>query len=332
MAHTAISPRPVPTPTGDRTDPPPRAGARRRRFQRLLPYLLVAPAVVFELLVHIGPMLLGVWISFLSLTQLTLRRWTSAPFVALDNYRTGLDPEGTIGRALMASAARTTVFTILVVGAAWVIGLFAAVLLTSSFRGRGVFRTLFLVPFAMPAFVTIIGWSFIFNQQEGALNHLLVEDLGLLDDKPFWLLGDNSFWVIVVVAAWRLWPFAFLMLLAALQSIPREVYEAAAVDGASPWRQFRSITLPMIRPANAVVVLVMGLWTFNEFNTPYVLFGQAPPESALLLSNLIYSNSFVNFNFGLGAAMSVLLLLALLGASTLYFRLVLPKGVSDDAR
>lgn len=307
---------------------PPERHRRSRSARSLarLPYLLVLPALLLELLVHVGPMLLGVWISFVSLTQLTLRRWTSAPFVGLDNYVNGLDPSSAIGQDFLTTLLRTAVYTLLVVGLAWSIGLLAAVLLNRSFRGRAFFRTFFLVPFALPAFVTTIGWSFIFSQQEGALNHLLVENLGLLDANPFWLLGDNSFWVIVVVGTWRLWPFAFLMLLAALQNVPDDVYEAAALDGASLWRQFRGITLPLVRPANGVVVLVMGLWTFNEFTVPYVLFGDQPPEQALLLSNLIYSNSFVNFNFGLGAAMSVLLLLALLAASVVYIRLVLPKG------
>lgn len=319
-------------------DPRPPAGgvpraarSRSGRYIRVLPYLLIAPAVVFELLVHVGPMLLGVWISFLSLTQLTLRRWTGAPFIGLENYRRGLDPSSAIGSEFFTSLARTAVFTVLVVAIAWAIGMLAAVLLNSSFRGRAFFRTFFLVPFALPAFVGILGWKFIFNQQDGALNRLLVDDLGILDERPFWLLGDNSFTVVVVVAAWRLWPFAFLMLLAALQNIPGDVYEAAALDGASLWKQFTSITLPMVRPANAVVVLVMGLWTFNEFNVPYVLFGARPPEAALLLSSLIYSNSFVNFNFGLGAATSVLLLLALLGASIFYVRLALPKAGAQDA-
>lgn len=307
------------------------ARSRSGRYLRLLPYLLVAPAVVFELLVHVGPMLLGVWISFVSLTQLTLRRWTSAPFVGLDNYRNGLDPSSSIGSEFFASLGRTALFTVLVVATAWAIGMFAAVLLNSSFRGRAFFRTFFLVPFALPAFVGILGWKFIFAQEDGALNRLLVDDLGVLDARPFWLLGDNSFVVVVVVAAWKLWPFAFLMLLAALQSIPGDVYEAAALDGASLWKQFTSITLPLVRPANAVVVLVMGLWTFNEFNVPYVLFGARPPEPALLLSNLIYSNSFVSFNFGLGAATSVLLLLALLVASVFYVRLALPKRGAQDA-
>jgi multiple sugar transport system permease protein len=303
---------------------PPRAPRRRRRG-RALPYLLIAPAVVLELLVHVGPMLLGVWISLLQLTQLTVRRWTGAPFAGLENYRTGLDPDGAIGSALLASGWRTLVFTVLVVGVAWAVGLFAAVLLSSEFRGRALFRTFFLVPFALPAFVTIIGWSFIFNQQDGALNRLLVDDLGVLEDKPFWLIGDNAFVVVVVVAAWRLWPFAFLMLLAALQNVPHELHEAAALDGASAWQRFRHITMPAIGPANGVVVLVMSLWTVNEFTVPYVLFGPSPPESAQLLSTLVYGNAFVNFNFGLGAAMSVLLLVVLLLASIGYVLLVLPE-------
>jgi multiple sugar transport system permease protein len=112
------------------------------------------------------------------------------------------------------------------------------------------------------------------------------------------------------------------MLLAALQNIPDDLYEAAALDGATMWQQFRRITLPMVRAANVVVLLVMGLWTFNEFNVPYLLFGQAPPNQARLLSMHIYVNSFVNWNLGLGAAMSVLLLLALMAASLLYLRIV----------
>jgi multiple sugar transport system permease protein len=315
--------RPTPA-TGRQLDAPPKHANRRKgNHHRLLPYVLIAPAVIFELVVHVIPMLLGVWISFVRLTQLTIRRWTSAPFAGVDNYRNGLNPNGPIGADLWGSLARTTAFAILVVVGSWLIGMLAAYLLNTEFRGRGVFRTFFLVPFAMPAFVTIIGWKFMFNKDTGAVNHLLVDNLHLMDDKPFWLIGSNAFWVSVIVAIWRLWPFAFLMLMAALQTVPEEVYEASRLEGASMWRQFRSITLPMIRPANAVVILVMGLWSFNEFNVPYVLFGQQPPDSAMLLSNLIYSNSFVSFNFGLGAAMSVLLLVFLLVLSVFYVRLTL---------
>jgi multiple sugar transport system permease protein len=102
------------------------------------------------------------------------------------------------------------------------------------------------------------------------------------------------------------------MLTAGMQSIPTDLYDAAAVDGAGVWRQARFITLAMLRPVNVVLVLMLFLWTFNDFNTPFVLFGPTAPKSADIISIHIYSNSFVSWNFGLGSAMSVLLLLFLL--------------------
>lgn len=316
-------------------NPPARGpeGPGRRRPRRpgwFLPYGMVLPAAVLELLVHIVPMVLGIYIAFTSLTQLTIRRWTSAPLVGFENFVRGLDPGSPLGSALFESLFRTTVYTVLVVGLSWVLGMAAAVALNTKFRGRGVLRTLFLVPYALPVYVAAIIWAFMFNQRDGMVNRLLVDDLGLLNERPFWLIGENAFWVLVVVSVWRLWPFAFLMLLAALQSIPEDMYEAAAIDGASTWKRFTGITLPMVRSANSVVLLVMGLWTFNEFNIPFLLFGDISPESARLVSPLIYEHSFVNWNFGLGAAMSVLLLIALVIASVVYVRLVLPKGSGNE--
>ena len=129
-----------------------------------------------------------------------------------------------------------------------------------------------------------------------------------------------------MTTVWRLWPFAFLMILAGMQSIPGELYEAAEVDGASAWRRFRHITLPLLRPVTGVLLIILFLWTFNEFNTAYVLFGPAPPASADLLSLHIYVNSFVNLNFGLGSAMSVLLLLFLLLVTMAYIRIFRVAG------
>ncbi|MUL41733.1 sugar ABC transporter permease [Streptomonospora sp. PA3] len=307
------------------------SGARKRRPRRsFLPYGMILPAAALELLIHIVPMILGIYIAFTSLTQLTIRNWTSAPFVGLENFVQGLDPGGALGSDLFQSLFRTTVYTALVVGLSWALGMAAAVSLNTRFRGRGVLRTLFLVPYALPVYVAAIIWAFMFNQRDGMINRLLVQDLGLVDDRPFWLIGENAFWVLVIVSVWRLWPFAFLMLLAALQSIPEDMYEAAAIDGASTWKRFTRITLPMVRSANAVVLLVMGLWTFNEFNIPFLLFGDTSPDSARLISPFIYEHSFVNWNFGLGAAMSVLLLIALIIASAVYVRLVLPKGRGND--
>ena len=127
---------------------------------------------------------------------------------------------------------------------------------------------------------------------------------------------------------WKGWPFAFLIVMAALQNIPRELYEAAAIDGAGIWQQIRRITLPSLRPVNQVLVLVLFLWTFNDFNTPYVLFGKSAPEAADLISIHIYQSSFVTWNFGTGSAMSVLLLLFLLVVTAVYL-LLTSRGRKD---
>lgn len=315
---------------GGSPQPRSKKGLRRWLGPNALPYLLVIPAVIFELLIHIIPMFFGVVISFLELTALYIRNWASAPFAGFSNFKVGLDVGGPIGASLLHSFLITCAYTVLVVVAGWLMGLTAALLVNREFRGRGWFRTLFLIPYALPIYVTVIAWQFMLQQQDGSVNTLLVDDLHLLNSPPFWLIGDNAFWSITMTALWRTWPFAFLLLLAALQNIPADLYEVASVDGASTWRKFRSITLPLIRPVSAVVVLVTFLWTFNDFNTPYILFGQSPPASADLLSLHIYVNSFVNLNFGLGAAMSTLLLLFLLLVSVVYIRL-LRVGSEDNA-
>ena len=311
---------------GPATTTPPAAPPkpkRRRPKGWWLPFLLLLPAILFELLIHVVPMLTGIWISFTQLTKFFIANWGEAPFVGFKNYTVALDFTSSIGSGLYKSFFVTVGFTILVVGLSWVLGMSAAVALQGRFRGRSFFRTLFLVPYALPLYAGIITWKFMFQKDTGAINHFLFDNLHLPGDKPFWLIGGNAFWSIVIVAIWRLWPFAFLMLMAGLQSIPTDVYEASAVDGAKPFRQWRAITLPMLRPVNAVLLLVMFLWTFNDFNTPYVLFGStAQPAAGDLISFHIYNASFLTWNFGSGAAMSVLLLLFLLIVTGIYLLFV----------
>jgi multiple sugar transport system permease protein len=311
---------------GPATTTPPAAPPkpkRRRPKGWWLPFLLLLPAILFELLIHVVPMLTGIWISFTQLTKFFIANWGEAPFVGFKNYTVALDFTSSIGSGLYKSFFVTVGFTILVVGLSWVLGMSAAVALQGRFRGRSFFRTLFLVPYALPLYAGIITWKFMFQKDTGAINHFLFDNLHLPGDKPFWLIGGNAFWSIVIVAIWRLWPFAFLMLMAGLQSIPTDVYEASAVDGAKPFRQWRAITLPMLRPVNAVLLLVMFLWTFNDFNTPYVLFGStAQPAAGDLISFHIYNASFLTWNFGSGAAMSVLLLLFLLVVTGIYLLFV----------
>lgn len=324
---TVTTPAPAPPaekPPGRRK--PKRVGGTRTR---ITPYLLLLPALVLELAVHVIPILVGIWMSIKGLTQFFIRNWSEAPDVGLGNYKLVLDFNGPAGKQLLHSLWVTILYTVLSVGLAWLLGITAGVLLQKPFRGRGTLRTIFLTPYALPAYAAIITWTFLFQRDTGLVNHVLVDQLHLSDDKPFWLIGGNSFWALLIVSVWRTWPFALLCLTAGLQTVPPELYEAAAIDGAGFWRQLRSITLPMLRPVNQVLVLVLFLWTFNDFNTPYVLFGKSAPHEADLISVHIYQSSFITWNFGLGSAMSVLLLLFLLVVTGAYLGLT-RRWRSDD--
>lgn len=298
---------------------------KRRMPGWWVPHVLVIPAVLMELAIHIVPMLTGIGISFLQLTRYFIRDWTRAPFVAFENYAIALDPTSATGQGVYHSFGVSALYTILVVGSAWTLGMLGAVALQRPFKGRALWRTLFLVPYALPMYTGIITWNFMLQRENGLVNHLLHEQLGFFQEPPFWLLGNNAFASIVVVAIWRNWPFAFLMLMAGLQSIPSDVYEAASIDGATPFQQWRMITLPMLAPVNRVLLLVMFLWVFNDFNTPFVLFGESQPPEGDLISFHIYNASFLTWDFGLGAAMSVALLLVLLTVSLVYMRLTQGK-------
>ena len=297
--------------------PPSPPRGRRTVAPRFLPYLLLLPALVFELLVHVVPMIAGTVNSFRQLDLYSLREWFSAPWNGLTNYRVAVDLSGEAGAALLSSFAVTVAFAVLSVAISWLFGIFAATMLQSRFRGRAVLRTVFLIPYALPVYAAVITWKFMFGRDNGMINAVL-GGLGITDGGTFWLLGDMAFVSILLVSVWHLWPFALLTLMAGLQSIPTDVYEAASVDGASRWTQFRRLTLPMLAPVNQVLVLVLFLWTFNDFNVPYILFAESVPASANLISIHIYQSSFITWNFGLGAAMSVLLLLFLLVVTLVY--------------
>lgn len=292
-------------------------GPRRRPRRSRLPYLLLAPAIVLELGIHVVPMTVGAWMSLLELTQFHIRDWSTAPFVGLENYRVTLDFSTATGRELLHSFWVTVAYTTLSVALSWALGLAAAVCIQRPFRGRAVLRALFLTPYALPVYAAVVTWTFMFQRDTGLVNHVL-DQLGLVDQRPFWLIGGNSFAALLVVSVWRSWPFAFLCLMAGLQTVPSEMYEAAYIDGAGFWRRLQYVSLPMLRPVNQVLVLVLFLWTFNDFNTPYVLFGKSAPPEADIISIHIYTSSFITWDFGTGSAMSVALLLFLLVVSVAY--------------
>jgi multiple sugar transport system permease protein len=297
-------------------------GRRRLRVLegRRLPYLLILPALCFELLIHIIPLLAGVGISFLQLNQYYIRNWTQAPWVGLHNYALGLQFNGPIGKGVLHSFEITLGFTVLVVGIAWAMGMAAALLVNTEFRGQRWFRTFFLIPYAMPVYVGVIAWSFMLDRDNGSLNRLLVDDLHVYQHRPFWLLGGNAFWSIVMPTVWRLWPFAFLMTLAGMQNIPGELYEAAVLDGTSPWQALRRITLPLARPGIAIAMVQAVIATLNVFDQPYVLNGSADTGASLTMQT--YFISFQNLDFGEGYALSLLITVATLIISLGVVRLV----------
>jgi multiple sugar transport system permease protein len=268
-------------------------------------------------------MVTGVWISFLDLTNAFIANWSAAPFAGIGNYQIAVSVTNQQGAALLNSFAITCGFTLVVVAVSWGIGMSAAVALQRTFRGRAIFRTVFLIPYAVPMYAGIIAWKFMFQQQTGVINQILnFLHLASPSSEPFWLIGPNAFGSVVVVAIWRTWPFAFLMLMAGLQTINEDLYEASALDGARPFRQWRSITLPELGGVNRVLVLVLFLWTFNDYNDPAILFGEGQPPAGDLISFHIYNNSFSTLNFGFGAAMSTMLLVFLLIVSVAYLLFV----------
>jgi multiple sugar transport system permease protein len=303
---------------------------RRRRLPRIsrkaIPYLFLVPAVVAELLVHIIPIVVGLAMSFLDVGLSTLTDWTVAPFVGLGNYGAAVHFDVGVGKDLIQSFGVSVAYTVLVVGFSWLLGFSAAVLLQSQRRGRGTLRAMFLIPYAMPAFTAVITWGFMF-QRDGLVNQFLANVLHVVPDPgPFWLLDPHAFWSMTVVSIWRNWPFAFLILMAGLQTVPGDLYEAAAIDGAGAWQQIRRITAPMLRPVTQALLVVLFLWNFNDFNTPFVLFGKSPPSGANLISIDIYTNTFSNWQLGEGSAQSVLMLLFLGVVVSVYLWLTSRRG------
>jgi multiple sugar transport system permease protein len=300
----------VKPPAPSRPKPTRTLSARRReRFA----YWLIGPAVVFMVLVHLLPTAAGTFLSFLDLNTFTFQELFGAPWTGFSNYDAILfDSANPLHSGFTNAAGNTLYYTAFVVGGTLLGGLGIALLLNRSFRGQRVVRTLMLTPWVIPSFVVAILWEFMWQRDAGIVNKVLVDYTGLLHDRPTWLLGKNSMWAIIVPSIWRGIPFAMLIFLAGLQAIPRELHEAAALDGAGPWRRFRFITLPLIRPLIAIQLLFGVIYSAYQFTIPFVMLGSNPGPSADLLMTLIIRQSFSNNLFGYGAAVSTLLMLGML--------------------
>jgi multiple sugar transport system permease protein len=300
--------------------PPPRGGALRRSRRRLIA-ALVAPAVLFMCLVHLLPALGGFYLSFKNLNLFTFNQLFDAPWAGLDNYRSVLfDSDNPLQNGFMGAVRNTAVYTFWTVLGVLGGGLAVALLLNRQMRGIKVIRTLMLTPWIVPSFVVAVLWQFMWQSDVGIINKVLVDYTGVVGERPVWLIGENSLWAIIIPSIWRGLPFAMLILLAGLQAIPRDLYEAAAIDGAGPWRRFRHITLPLLRPLIGVLLLFHVIYATYQFAIPYVMFGSNPGPDADLMMTLIVRQSFSNSLFGFGSAVSVLLMLAMLVWVAIWYR------------
>jgi multiple sugar transport system permease protein len=281
------------------------ADKSRARFA----YWLIAPAVAFMVLVHLIPTAAGAFLSLLNLNTFTFQRLFGAPWAGLDNYDSILfDSANPLHSGFTNAASNTAVYSAWTVSLTLVLGLAIALLLNRSFPGNRVVRTLMLTPWVVPSFVVASLWQFMWQRDAGIINKLLVDYVGIIEERPTWLLGENTMWAIIVPSVWRGIPFAMLIFIAGLQAIPRELHGAAAIDGAGPWKRFRHITLPLLRPLIAIQLLFGVIYSAYQFAIPYIMLGSNPGPSADLLMTLIIRQSFSNNLFGYGAAVSTLLM------------------------
>jgi multiple sugar transport system permease protein len=318
VAPTTLTPPPETRPARSL---PLRAGRPRRRRRNWFAYGLIAPAVTFMVLVHLLPTAGGVLLSFKRLNTFTFSRLFDAPWSGLENYRGILfDTANPLHDGFFGAVQNTFVYTFWTVGGTIVGGLAIALLLNRPMRGQRLVRTLMLTPWIVPSFVVAVLWGFMWQSDVGIVNKVLVDYTGILDERPIWLLGENTMWAIVIPSIWRGLPFAMIFFLAGLQAMPPELHEAASIDGAGPLRRFRYITLPLLRPLIAVQLLFCVIYASYQFAIPYIMLGSNPGPDADLMMTLIVRQSFSNNLFGFGAAASVLLTLAMCVWVAIWYR------------
>ena len=283
------------------------------------PLWLMWPSVALLVLIIGVPFLIAFYISFLDLDQYTLRSWIHAPWVGLSNYVTALTAGNVVGASTLTSLGISVAFSLLTTLLITPIGILAALTVNTEYRGRTIVRALYLVPYVLPTFVTALVWRMMFLNKTGLVDRFLA-GIHVANINTYWLLGPNSFWAMVITDVWASWAFIYIMVLAGLQSIPAELYEAADVDGANAWQKLTRIVLPQLRHILGLALLLSTLNHFNNFTLPFVMFGTPPPVQADVLPLNIYVSSFQLFSFGLGGAMSVITLIIMLIPGFLYIR------------
>jgi multiple sugar transport system permease protein len=267
-----------------------------------LGFLFVAPIVVLVLALVAYPFCYAI---YLSMTQ----KLVGLPpvFVGLENYLR-LATDGFFQRAV----ANSFLFTFASVLAKLVLGMVMALVLTSRIRFRSVWTGVLLIPWVAPTVVSALNFLWIYDYSLGVLNYLLVRVLGVLDQGVGWLSEPGTAMAsVIAVNVWRGFPFFGISFLAGMKAIPAELYEAAAVDGASALQRFRHVTLPGVRNITIIVVLLSTIWTFNDFQIIYILTKGGPGGATMVLPVLTYETAFGAQRLGEAIAVALYLLPAL---------------------
>lgn len=280
---------------------------QRARFA----YVLILPALVLITLLNLYPIIEGFVVSLQAQNQM---RPNPEAFVGLKHYVRALTEQD----AFWSSLGRTLVWTAGSVAGAYLLALGLALLLNMDVWGRGFFRALFLIPWVIPDVCTALLWKWLYGDEFGVINFLLVK-FGLITRPVLWLSNpDLAMPAVIFVQIWKLYPVMFIVLLAALQNVPKELFESATIDGATMRQRFWYVTLPFIRSASVIITLLACIWTFQSFDIVYLLTGGGPASATKILPTLVYEKAFWGLEMGYAAALAMLMLLGLLVFSVAY--------------
>jgi len=264
-------------------------------------YFLVLPALLLVVLLNVAPLIQGL---ILSMQSQNLIRPNPGNFVGARHYIRALtnDPE------FWSSTVNTFYYTLGSVVFAYLVSLALALLLNLDIKGRAFLRALFLIPWVVPNVVTALLWKWFYNDQFGLANFALSK-LGLISAPIQWLSTPSmAMPSVIAVQVWKLYPVMTVVLLAALQNVPREVLEAAKVDGANPLQRFWYVTLNFIRPSSMIIVLLAAIWTMISFDIVYLLTGGGPAGATQNLAIMVYTKAFWASQLGYASAIGVLMM------------------------
>ena len=282
-------------------------------------YLLLIPSLILIFGILIYPLLYSLYISF---HDYILTKPGQFPFVGIANYIEALQ-----SNFFLKSVMRTLYFSFVTVGVELVLGLMVALVLQQKFPGRGFVRGLIILPWALPTSVNGIMWKWISNANYGVLNALFFR-LGLIERYQVWLADPmRALHLVMLANIWKETPVGVLMFLAVLEQIPRDLYEAAVVDGANTQKKFWYITLPMLMPMIVTLAIIKVIWAIREFDIIYIITRGGPGEGTSVLSYFAYLTSFKFSRMGYGSAIAYLVILMVLIIGIPYFRFLRRQGV-----